>query len=230
MVIQLTAKPRKEVGKKVQRLRQRDTLPAVIYGYKIKNQPISVNYRDFEKAYKIVGKNTFIDLLLDGQTKKVLIYDVQKHPLFHQFLSADFYQPRLDKKMKAKIPLVFFGESEAVKNFGGILVKNLYEVEIEALPTSLPHEIKVDISKLKTFEDAVKISDLILPIDVKILANENDIIALVVPPRSEAELAELEKEAIENVEAVKVVKEEKKEETEIKEEKVEVKSEPEIKK
>jgi len=193
MNMQLIAKQRKELGKKNRKLRQQGILPAVIYGYKIKNQPISVSYKDFEKIYKIVGKNTFIDLLLDNQTMKVLIYNVSRHPLSNQFLSVDFYQPRL--------------------------VKNIYEIQIESLPTSLPHEIKVDISKLKTFEDTIKISDLVLPKDVKILADNNEIIALVVPPRSDEELAELGKETIENVEAVKVIKEKKEEKIESKEEK-----------
>lgn len=227
-LLKLKAQLRSELGKKAKKLRERGYLPAVIYGYKIENKPLSINYKEFQKIYKIAGKNTFIELVLpDNTNRQVLIHEVIKHPITSQIISVDFYQPRLDKKIKIRVPLIFVGESDAVKNLGGVLVKNIYDLEVESLPNSLPHEIKIDISKLKTFEDVIKVSDIVISSDVKILAKENDIIALVVPPRSEEELAELEKEVVEKVEEVKVVEKEKEKE-ELEEVKEEVESEKKV--
>lgn len=222
MDLELNVQLRKELGTRAaRRLRKKNLIPGVVYGYKIENIPIFVDYKELEKVYKVAGKTTLIDLIVDNQKRKVLLYDFSKNPVTGKFISIDFYQPRLDKKIRATVPLNFAGVSEAVKNLNGVLVKNFYEVEVEALPLDLPHKIEVDISKLKTFEDSIKISDLILPKGVDILENKDEIVALVVPPRSEEELKELEEEVVEKVEEVEVVKKEKKEEKEPEESKEE---------
>ena len=113
----------------------------------------------------------------------------------------------MTEKMRTKVSLNFIGRSKAVKE-GGVLVKNLEEIEVECLPLDLPHEIKVDISKLKTFDDVIKIEDLAIPPKVKILENKDEIVATVTPPRTEEELKALEEEVEEKVEEVEGVKKE----------------------
>ena len=117
----------------------------------------------------------------------------------------------MDEKIKAKVPFIFIGESPAVKADGGILVRAMQEVEIEALPQDLPKEIKVDISPLRTFEDKIHVKDLVLGGGIKDLAGLDETVALVAPPRSEKELAELETKPVETVGEVKVAGEEEKE-------------------
>src|SRR4030042_2865598 len=116
----------------------------------------------------------------------------------------------MEEKIKAEVPLNFIGESLAVKAEAGVLVKNIKEVEIEALPKDLPHHIDVDISALENFEDHIFVKDINVPGGVKIIADENEIVASVIPPRSEEELAALEEKVEEKVEEVKVVGEEEK--------------------
>lgn len=107
--------------------------------------------------------------------------------------------------------LIFEGEAPAVKNLEGVLIKNITEVEVEALPKDLPHEIKVDISCLETFDEHIKIKDLKLPEGVKVLAEPEEVIALVTPPRTKEELEELEEKPEEKVEEVEGVEGEEEE-------------------
>ena len=116
----------------------------------------------------------------------------------------------MDEKITANIPLVFEGDSPAIKDFSGILVKNLHEVEVSALPGNLPHDIKVDLSRIMTFEDNVCVKDLTIPAGVEILDDQETVVASVVPPRSEAEMEALKEEVVAKVEEVKVETEEKK--------------------
>jgi len=115
--------------------------------------------------------------------------------------------------------LAFEGESAAVKSEGGVLVKNIYEIEVEALPADLPHEIKVDISKLVTFQDAITLADLPISSKVKVFGDPKEIIAKVAPPRTQEELEALKEEVVAKVEDVKVETEEKKKEREAAKEK-----------
>ena len=113
------------------------------------------------------------------------------------------------------MPLIFEGESKAVKELGGTLVKNISEVKVKALPLNLPKEIKVSIEKLRTFEDEIFVSDLILPEGVKILKGLREIVAFAAPPEKvEEELEKPIEEKVEEVEKVVEKKEEEKEEGE----------------
>src|SRR3989338_3480337 len=158
----LSAKIRKESGKKVEALRKKGILPAILYGPKIKNQLLEVSLKEFEKAHKEAGESTLVPLKIEGESKeyKVLIHDVDKDPLTQTPLHVDFYQPSLEKEIEAMVPIIFEDEAQAVKNLGGTMVKNISELNVKALPQSLPKEIRVSIGGLNTFEDHITIKDL----------------------------------------------------------------------
>lgn len=208
-MLSLSAKIRKELGKKVKTLRKEDVLPAVLYGPKIKNFNLEVDLKEFERIYHEAGESSLISLSAEGKDFSVLIHSIQFDPLTGKAIHVDFYQPSLKEETEAKIPLVFEGEAPAVRGLGGTFIKNVSELEVKAIPTELPKEIKVDISKLKTFEDNILIKDLVVPKGVKILRNPEDILAWVsLPEKIEEELA---KPIEEKVEEVKEVEEKKKE-------------------
>lgn len=207
--INLKSKIREEVGKKLDKYRKEGMIPAVIYGHKIKPQNLWVNYLDFNKVFEKAGESTVIEMEIEGKDKvNALIHEIQSDPLSGKFSHIDFFQVRMDEKIETDVPLEFFGESPAVKELGGILVKNLDEIKISCLPANLPSEIKVDISKIKTFDDHIKVKDIIIPENVKVLEEEETVVALVSPPRTEEELASLEEKVEEDVTKVEgVVKE-----------------------
>lgn len=213
---ELKAKPRTELGKKTNALRRAGFLPAVIYGEGVESQSIAVPYKDFDKVYREAGESTLLTLDVDGKKYNVLIHDLFRDPLKGHSLHADFYAVRMDKVIRTKVPVEFIGESPAVKNEGGILIKVIQELEVEALPQNLPHGISVNISPLSTFESKLFISDIILPKGVKVMADPDDTVVLVEPPRSVEELAAI-KEAPPATEAPPEVKTERELKGELKE-------------
>ena len=219
---EISAKPRAELGKKTKSLRREGVLPAVLYGESVESTPLSVAAKEFEKVLAEAGETSLVTLKLEnGKTHNVLIHDVAKDPLTLKPIHADFYAVKMDKPIEAKVPLAFTGESSAVKNEGGILVKVLHELEVIALPKDLPHEIGIDISRLAAIGDRVLIRDIALPHGVSAHVPADKVVILVEPPRSEAELEELEKPVAE--EAVAEVKTER----EVKAETEEAKAVPE---
>ncbi len=170
-MIKLTAKIRKETGKKTSTLKNAGRIPAVIYGHEIKNVSLDVDYKEFQKVYNQTGGNSLIDLSVEGEKEKriVLVHDLQKDPISDKVIHIDFFETSAKEEVEVKVPLVIEGVSMAVKDLGGTLVKNISELEIKAMPQDLPHEIKVSIDTLNTFEDRILVKDLILPKNVKIL-------------------------------------------------------------
>ncbi len=218
-MLTLSAKIRKELGKKVKTLRKKGVLPGILYGPEIKKAlPLELDCKAFEKVYREAGESSLISLEVEKDKFLVLIHDLKMDPLEEKPIHIDFYQPRLDKEAEVTIPIIFEGESMAVKELGGTLVKSISELEVKALPQKLPHEIKVDIGSLKTFEDHISVKDLKLPEGVKILKDLEEIIASVSPlEKIEEELVKPIEEKVEEVE--KVEKEKKEGEEEEKEEK-----------
>ncbi len=189
--MELKAELRTMKGKQVKTLRKKGVLPAVLYGEGIPTESLSIAYKDFEKAWKAVGESSLLRLDLLGKTHNVLIHDIAFDPLKNTFLHADFYAVRMDRVIRTHVPLEFVGESPAVKNEGGILVKVLHELEAEALPKDLPRTLQVDISKLHLLDARLAVKDISLPQGVKIITDEHEVIALIERPRSDEELAAL---------------------------------------
>jgi large subunit ribosomal protein L25 len=214
-MLTLQAKIREESGKKTDKLRKSGLIPAILYGPGLKeNLNLQVDAKEFTKAYQEAGHSSFIKLEVEGkkakpQTFLVLIHALQKEPLSLSFSHIDFYQPDPDKEVKVKIPLVFEGESAAVKSLGAVLVKNIQEVEVRALPENLPHQILVNLSPLEEIGNAILVKDLNISKGVKILKSPEEIVVLSAAPQKIEE--ELAKPVEEKVEEVKVVEKEKKE-------------------
>ncbi|MEX1997496.1 MAG: 50S ribosomal protein L25 [Candidatus Andersenbacteria bacterium] len=189
-------------------------IPGVLYGHGISNLSVQVDSKKFTKMFSEAGYTTLLNLSVGDTEHNVLVREVQFHPLKDLITHVDFYQVRLDEKVRAEVPLRFVGESAAVKDLSGVLLKSLDALDIEALPQDLPHDIAVDISALKDFESIIHISDVVLPAGVTSFHEADEVVALVQPPRSEQELESLSEEAKEDVEAVETIKKEKLEEEE----------------
>ena len=209
--IEITAQPRTISGRGVKQLRTQGILPAVLYGRGFEALNIQLPIKEFQKVYAEAGESTMIYVKLGEERYPAIIQDVTVDPVGDHVLHADFYKVRLDEKIKAKVPVVIVGEAPAVKSLGGILVRNINEIEVEGFPQDLPHQFEVDISKLEQFGSHVQVSDIQVPANIELKANPEEIIALVQAPISEEELkAQLEAPAG-GIEDVEVIKKEEKE-------------------
>jgi large subunit ribosomal protein L25 len=214
-MIKLSAKPRTAIGRKTRALKEKGIIPAVVYGTGKENTSIEIEYESFRKLFEEVGESALISLEIAGEKKErpVLIYEIQKDPVSGKFIHVDFYQASLKQEVEVTIPLVFEGVSLAVKELGGTLLRETQEVKIKALPQNLPHDIKVDITSLKTFDDEILIKDLKIPAGVKILKGLNELVATVAPAQKvEEDLAKAIEEKVEDIEKVEKPKKEKEEE------------------
>ncbi len=212
----LNAESRKIEGKKVRQVRAKGLIPAIVYGHGIAPRMVAVPVIPFQKLYRAAGESSLVDLAVaGGSTVKVLIQDVQVHPLRGDFIHIDFLEVRMDEKLEADIMLSFVGESPAVKGLGGTLVKNAAHLKVRCLPAALVHEIAVDISGLKLFTDKIQVRDLVIPAGIEVLAPPPDeTVAFIEEPRSEDEMKALETKPEAKIEEVKVATDEKKAERE----------------
>lgn len=208
----LEATTRTSLGRRSKDVRSQNMIPAVIYGSGVESRSISIPFGTFRKVYSEAGSSSLVDVKVDGGTSvKAVIKEVQLNPISMEPMHVDFHQVKMTEKMSADIPLEFVGEADAVKALSGTLMTPVESVEVECLPTDLPRAIEVDISVLKTFEDAITVADLKVAPGVEILNDPENLVAVVEEPLSEEELAKMEESQLGDVEAVKAEGEEEKE-------------------
>jgi len=199
---------------KPETVRKAGKIPAVFYGKKEASTAISVPKIDFLKVWKEAGASSIVTLETPEGIKESLIQDVDLDPITSTPRHADFYVFEKDHKVAVELPLEFIGVAPAVKDLGGMFVKVLHELKIEAMPKDLPHNIKVDVSVLINFGDQILAEDIILPKGVTLLANPKEVVATISAPREEKE-EEVAPADLSTIEVEKKGKEEeKKEETE----------------
>lgn len=209
--MQIKATKREKVGKSVSGLRRQGFIPGVVYGRSLDNLNLALDLKEFLKVYAQAGHSSVIDLEIEGEKEslKVLIADVQEEPIKNSLIHVDFHKIDLSQKVSAGIPLKFTGGSPAVRSGAAILLTLLSEIEVEALPLDLPHDLRVDISHLETIGQGVTIRQL--PIDhskVKVLEHRDDDLVIKLDYAVQIE----KEEEVKTVEDIEVLKERKEEE------------------
>lgn len=202
--MQIKAQKKVEKAKK---LRKQGLIPAVLYGKGEQNQLLAVDKKEFTRKIKEGGLHSIYNLDINGEEKQVIIKEIQRNPLTDEPEHVDFYKPDLSKKIENEVEIVFVGESPAVKNLGGTLVKVMNFLNVKSLPQDCPNAIEVDISKLEKIDDHIKVGDLNLGDKIEILENKDNIIVQVAAPENvEEELQKEEESDISKVEKVETKK------------------------
>ena len=188
MVLMFTIKAKKrDISANLEMLRKAGEIPAVFYGMGKESTPISVSIIDFKKIWRDAGESSTITVSTPEGDLNTLIHDVQVNPITDEPIHADFLVIDVNKTIQVNVPVEFEGVSNAVKGGLGTLVKVLHEVEIEALPKDLPHNLVVDISKLETVDDQILVSDIIFPKGVVMVTPREEVVASIALQKEEVE-------------------------------------------
>ena len=193
----LEAQPRDPNANKARHLRNQGLIPVVVYGKTQVPVPLVVEERAFETTLHHGGSSRLVKVnVSDGGTFDVLVRDIQRDPVVHNLLHADFYAVRMDEKQHVGVPVIGVGVPNAMAS-GLMVLQNLELLLIEALPADIPSAIEVDVTNLTT-EEPIRISGLPVVKGVTYLADPDDHVFALVATRAGVE--DLEEEAAEAAE------------------------------
>ena len=183
--ISLQVQNRSITGNQVRKLRRDGILPCVIYSNKLESISIEVAAGVFARVFKEAGKNHVIDVKVDKKTYPCIVHQIDIHPVTGNIRHVDFLSVNLKEKVVASVPVVYIGESKAVKELGGVLNTTVDELEVSALPDSIPSEITIDISAIENFGDVIKVQDLAKDISYEIQEEPEYVVVSVNAPTAE---------------------------------------------
>lgn len=206
----LNATKREGSGKnRVDKLRAAGQIPAVIYQKGEENELVQVKDLEFAHVYNKAGSSSLVDLVVDSDTKKVLIKEVQRHPYRNEVLHVDFQGVRMDEAVRLMVPVVLLHRDE-IRVQPSILLQMIDEIEVECLPGDIPAQAEVDVENMQ-IGDVITIADLDVSKNekVNVLIDENEPVASLNEPQEES--AQEEEEESTEAADVPVVGEEEKE-------------------
>lgn len=174
----LSVEKREVFGKKVDEYRKAGKMPIVVYGGKEESQSYFINLAEFKKILAHGGESDVLELDTDSGKKNTLIHDIDFDPITREPRHADLLVVDINKPVQVSVELEFVGEAPAIKA-GGTLVKVMHEIEIEALPTHIPHQIEVNTETLVDFDSQITVADLKLPAGVTAVADPEEVVASI---------------------------------------------------
>ena len=198
--MELTAHNREILGKKVKVLRRQGITPANLFGNKIEPLSLQCDTVELQRLLAHGGRTGIITLKLDKQkkTRNVMVREIQREPRTGKLIHVDFYQVKMDEKIRVDIPIISIGEAPALKQKENYLAQELNELTIECLPDIIPNQIEVDVSELAESDDSIHVSDINLGEGITIVNTPDQLIVKIstqyVEKEIEAEEEELEVE------------------------------------
>ena len=187
----IVVQPRQEKRSGARRLRRSGIIPAVVYGAGKEARLIQFNAHDFDQAMKgHRGEHILMDLEVGGDKPlKVLLKEIQHHPVSHKIIHADFNEISMTKKLRIDIPIKLVGDPVGVIQQGGVMESIMRSIEVECLPTDLVESFSLDVSGLH-------IGESLLMADIRLDASKYTLLSLpdqaivkVAAPKAEEEVA-----------------------------------------
>jgi len=186
---ELVAHKRETLGKKVRFLRRKGITPVNLYGHGIESSALQIETPALKKTLARAGMTSLVNLKI-GSAKRshmAIVRGVQRDPVKGELLHVDFYQVKMDVKLKIDVPLVLIGKAPAVKDLGGILVQEMSFLDVECLPANMPHSIEADVSGLISLDQAIHVKDLKVGEGVTVLTDPEKTVAKIARARIEVE-------------------------------------------
>jgi len=205
--IELEVTNREILGKKVKHLRRQGITPVHLFGHGIESLALQCDTDELEQVLSQAGYTGLIGLKLDKEKKPrtVVVREFDRDWRRGKLLHVDFYQVKMEEKIKLEVPVVLVGEAPALKSKDNMLEHELEALTIECLPAKIPASVEVDISSFTEPGQAIRIKDIALDKDITVL-NDPELVVVKISWRPvekvEEEVVEVVEEEVEAEEAV----------------------------
>jgi len=211
---EIKATRREIIGKQVRAMRRDGKLPGVIYGRHLEPILITMDLRDTSKSLSGLAPSALVTVDVEGDLHLTLIREKQRNKISGKLIHIDFMAVSMAETLRTNVYLDLIGVAPAIKEYDGIIVTGVEELQVECLPQDLPERIEVDISVLTEIGSVIHVSDLQISDKVKILDDPDTLIVLITAPEKEEEPVVVEEEAVATGEPEVIEKGKKEEEVE----------------
>jgi large subunit ribosomal protein L25 len=179
--LELKVANRQILGKKVKHLRRQGITPVHVFGHGIESLALQCDARELERVLGQAGQTRLINLKLAKEKKPrtVVVREFDRDWRKGGLLHVDFYQVKMEEKIRVEVPVVLLGEAPALKSKANMLDHELGTFTVECLPAKIPSSIEVDISSLAELDQAIRVKDIALDKDITVLNSPDLVVAKI---------------------------------------------------
>lgn len=189
--ITLKVTNREILGKKVKHLRREGITPVHLFGHGIESLAIQCNTSELERVLAQAGQTGLISLKLgrEKEPRTVVVREFDRDWRRGDLLHVDFYQVKMEEKIKLEVPVVLVGEAPALKSKDNMLEHELETLTVECLPAKIPDSVEVDISSFTGAGHAIRVKDIAIGKDITVL-NDPELVVVKISYRPVVKLVE----------------------------------------
>lgn len=187
--VDMSASIRESFGKgAMRRLRVSGNTPAVLYGNDKDVTSLQLETKPFLKTlYQISRKNAVVNLSIDGDTRHVMMREIQTDPVTDSIIHADFLEINLETARSFSVNIELIGKAIGVDR-GGELVTHATVVRLEGAPLDIPETVEVDVSGVDAGE-SILFGNIKLPENVMMVSDGDIVCVEVISAKAAAALA-----------------------------------------
>ena len=180
-VLKLKCSPRTMEGKKTRFLRRGGVTPTHLFGHGIESLTLQCDSAELQKVISQAGMTRPITITIDNDKspRSVFVREVQRNALSRLLLHVDFYEVQKGEKITVDVPLVFVGDSLAMKGKNRILTTAMTVLPIECTPELIPPQIEVDITPLDDLDKSILVKDIKLNPEITVKADPEQLVVKV---------------------------------------------------
>ena len=171
------------------RMRKEGLIPGVMYGHGKDAVLIAVAPHTLREALTTgAGTHAVLNVTFEGQKRShhAIVKDMTLDRVKNTVIHVDLQEIRLDETIETTVAIHFEGEPKGVKS-GGMLDESTREVTVKGVVTAIPEHLVVDVSELD-MNETLQVSDLVVPEGIEIMADPEEVLCSVLPPRKVEEV------------------------------------------
>jgi large subunit ribosomal protein L25 len=195
--MELSANKREILGKKVRFLRRQGITPVHLFGRNVEPMPLQCDTTQLQHVLVQTGKTGLISLKIDKakRPRNVMVREVQREPRTDELLHVDFYQVRMEEKIRVGVPIIPVGEAPALRFKENFLAQELNSLTVECLPDEIPSKVELDLSDLTEVDQSIHVKDIILDGNITVLDDPDQLVVKISAGFIEKAIEEEEVEA-----------------------------------
>jgi large subunit ribosomal protein L25 len=169
--------------------RREGKVPGALYGHG-DAQAIAVDMRTLADLIATGGASHVVDATIDGKHESVLLREVQRNPITHRPISADFQRVSQTEAITASIGIITVGVATGVKESGGVMDVVTHAIDVKGPAGKLPEQFEIDVSALNVYGH-ITAGDVKLPAGFTLITPADTVIVAIEAGRTAAEEAAL---------------------------------------
>jgi large subunit ribosomal protein L25 len=194
-VTNVTIHTRAEIGTTgAKKARREGRIPGALYGHG-DAQAIAVDAKTLNELLTSGGQSHIVEATIGGKKESVLLREVQRDPITHRPIAADFQRVSSTEAIYASVPIVTVGVAPGVKEGGGVMDVVTHALEVRGPAGSLPEHFELDVTALNV-NDHITAGDVKLPAGFALITPAETVVVAVEGSRTASDDAALTAAAV----------------------------------